>query len=606
MFYTSLHLDELVKRDFHALLEKTQAHYEQGNHPSDRPRYNRMLHKLFNQGVTLPPNTMNELNTWLDDMKKVGGNQQEAPKQEAPKQDVREVKYNKPGTTQSLFNPGNQPQQSEAQAKQQPEPQSQPEPAPQPESKPQPQNQDLPEMHEETPQPDDQNNPKSPLEIAFEALLKAEKEQSQQRKQQQEAQEKEQQKQQQEQQKQQQQDPKALDDLTKRVVVLEEDAVKQDEAIKKVDTLNRSTMEEHVSLERRVIDVEANYVGQQTFQDSIDAFEQKLAQVSKPTIVKIAERPEVKFEKRVHSAFAEVLFLAQMFQQVYLVGPAGSGKTSMAEDVATAMGRPFGFISCSAGMAEAHLLGRMIANGSYLSSRFVELYENGGLFLFDEVDAADANTMLVLNSALANGYLSVPNRQSKPVAQRHPDFVCLVAANTLGTGSFEYHGRNYLDAAFLDRFALSRHQVEYDLDLEREMLAGDAEMARVLHKMRFNLESTKTRRVLSTRAFISAAKLLLAGKTPQYVVDKLLLGWTDEEKNRARKDVVVPKASPLKAIGVKQAEAAKTKREQDAAVASKEAKKAELIAKEAASILRSKVTAPRVVKVQEEELAEAA
>lgn len=528
---------------------------------------------------------MNELNNWLDQMKKVGGTdvkQADAPEflPKTLKDELREVKYNKPGTLQSLFNPANKPEKSvleqrleeiKAQQPQMQQTQQQQETKIELEKV---ETKAKPELQAQPMPPEPQQPEKSGVELALEAALKALAEDARQRKSQQEQRE-------QQQQQQQQIDPEALEDLTHRVEVLEADAVKQDERLDKSDKVSKD-------LNTRLKDVENNYVGQQTFQDSNDAFEQKLAQVSKPTIVQIAGRPEVKFNKRVHCAFPEVLFLAQIFGQAYLVGPAGSGKTSVCEDVATAMGLDFGFISCSAGMAEAHLLGRMIANGTYLPSRFVQFYENGGLFLFDEVDAADANTMLVLNSALANGYLSVPNRQDNPVAKRHPDFVCLVAANTLGTGSFEYHGRNYLDAAFLDRFALSRHQVEYDLDLEREMLTGDAEMARVLHKMRFNLEQSKTRRVLSTRAFISTAKLLLAGKDPQYVIDKLLLGWTDEEKNRAKKDVVVPKVSPLKQIGLKQLEAAKTKREQEAAAKVK----AELAQKEADSIQkRSKVKA---------------
>lgn len=40
----------------------------------------------------------------------------------------------------------------------------------------------------------------------------------------------------------------------------------------------------------------------------------------------------------------------------------------------------------------------------------MEFYEEGGVFLLDEVDAADANVLLVINQALANGHLPVPNR----------------------------------------------------------------------------------------------------------------------------------------------------------------------------------------------------
>lgn len=495
------------------------------------------LQQLINSGIYIEPITMNDLNQWLQQMGQVGGPQGEQGKQgeaeldmpemeggvdigQQPPQGLREVRYNRPGTAQSIFNPQNQPEQSEGQQKkkgQQGQPQT---------------------------QTSNQNNQQMPATQEPSAI------------------------------------EKMLETAMKMAEQEREDRKRQhEEQMQKQQAQDSETVQQHEerlsNLEQRVEDIEGNYVGTATFEDGLGALQKQLSEVSQPKLVQIPERPEVRFDKRTHCEFDEVLFLAQLFQQVYIVGPAGTGKTSLAGDIAAAMSLPFGFISCTAGMAEAHLLGRMLADGKYLPTSFVDCFENGGLFLFDEVDAADANTMLVINSALANGILSVPNRAANPKAVRHPNFVCIVAANTLGTGSFEYHGRNYLDAAFLDRFALSRHRVDYDIALEREMLAGDAEMCRVLHKMRHNLETTKTRRVLSTRAFIGTAKLLLAGKDPQYVIDKLLLGWTDEEKARALQDVVVPKRSPLKDIGEKQREADKTKREQAAAAQRKSEKAAQ-------------------------------
>ena len=457
---------------------------------------------------------------------------------ESKPQGLREVRYNKPGTPQSLFNPTSKPIQSEAAA---------PPPAPSPAaSKPSYLENRLEQIRKQvSTSPAVQPEPDAGLQAMQENLAQAMKlaqEQAEQRRQQQ-----------QNQQQQAQVSSAVLEELVERV--------------EKVETDVKQAFDDLGNLDGRVRDIEGNYVGQQTFQDSIDAFEEKLAQVLTPTIINISERPQITFSKRTHVAFKEVLFLAEQFQQVYIVGPAGTGKTSLSADIAEALGLKFGFISCTAGMAEAHLLGRMLADGTYLGTSFVDCYEHGGVFLFDEVDAADANTMLVINSALANGILSVPNRAAQPVAKRHADFVCIVAANTLGTGSFEYHGRNYLDAAFLDRFALSKERVDYDVEMEREMIAGDAEMGRVLHKIRFNLEATKTRRILSTRAFLGTVKLLLAGKPPQYVVDKLMLGWTSEEVARAMKDVVVPKVSPLHKVGIEQHAIAVTARAKKAAEA---------------------------------------
>jgi MoxR-like ATPase len=184
-------------------------------------------------------------------------------------------------------------------------------------------------------------------------------------------------------------------------------------------------------------------------------------------------------------------------------------------------------------MSEAHILGRMVANGDYVSSQFVEIYENGGVFLFDEVDAADSNTLLIINSALANGHMSVPNRRDNPIAKRHKDFYCVCAANTFGKGSIEYAGRNILDDAFLDRFAGSKMLITYDSELEREICGAYKDLFRTLSVIRVNVEKYKIRRVVSTRAYVSGARALTNGHDLNEYIERFTTGWTQEEKSKA-------------------------------------------------------------------------
>ena len=118
-------------------------------------------------------------------------------------------------------------------------------------------------------------------------------------------------------------------------------------------------------------------------------------------------------------------------------------------------------------MSESQILGRLVPAGEngqfvFLSTQFLDAYENGGVFLFDEIDAADPNVLLVINSALANGHLSVPSRHEKPTAARHPDFICIAAANTFGHGADrQYVGRNQLDESTLDRFRIGTVPMDY-------------------------------------------------------------------------------------------------------------------------------------------------
>jgi MoxR-like ATPase len=261
-----------------------------------------------------------------------------------------------------------------------------------------------------------------------------------------------------------------------------------------------------------------------------------------PTYVSIAGREQVKLEGRLHKRFSECLVLCEQERQMFLSGPAGSGKTTLASQIAEAFKLQFAHLSCSAGMSEAHLLGRMLFDGTYAESEFVKLYEGGGVFLFDEVDAADANTLLVINSALANGYLSLPNRRTSQTAKRSPDFICIVAGNTWGGGSFEYHGRNHLDAAFLDRFCLAKVEVEYDVELEEEIAANKV-LSKLLHSIRKATLDKKVRRVISTRLFVSAKRLMSAGYTYEDVLARLTLGWNDDEKDKVMQSITIPKST---------------------------------------------------------------
>ncbi len=238
-----------------------------------------------------------------------------------------------------------------------------------------------------------------------------------------------------------------------------------------------------------------------------------------------------------HGATDDVLAaIAAGMRNVLLVGPAGSGKTTLAHTVADALGLPFASISCSAGMSEGQLLGRLLPTGDagrfeYSTAPLVNLYETGGVFLLDEVDAADANTLLVLNSALANGHLDVPNRLAQPTAQRHERFILIAAANTWGTGADrQYVGRNQLDAAFLSRFAGSVVEMGYDSALEQAIAGQDgAPLLATFLYTRGQLAANSVRRVWGTRELVAAVRWLRAGKSERDALRKLTVGWTADE-----------------------------------------------------------------------------
>ena len=249
---------------------------------------------------------------------------------------------------------------------------------------------------------------------------------------------------------------------------------------------------------------------------------------------------KVRITDAVHPAFKEVCVLANHRKNIFLPGPSGCGKSHLGRQVAEALGLRFGSISCSAGMSESQLLGRMIPQGTsgsfeFLGTEFLDCYESGGLFLFDEMDAADSNVLLVINSALANGTLSVPSRHGKPVAAKHADFVCIAAANTYGKGADRmYCGRNELDEATLDRFRIGTVPMDYDEKLEKK-LCPDAELFGRLRAYRMAIVLNRLERIVSTRFMIDAYEMVSEGGWDFDKIDeKLFAGWRDDEIKKVR------------------------------------------------------------------------
>lgn len=204
-----------------------------------------------------------------------------------------------------------------------------------------------------------------------------------------------------------------------------------------------------------------------------------------------------------HKALPHILIAVVAGASPFLVGPAGSGKTTLAEQCAKALGRPF--YMAARVTSEFKLVGFVDAHGKTVRTQFREAYEKGGGFLFDEVDASDPDAMTTFNAALANGYCDFPDG----MVQRHPDFFAIAAGNTFGRGADrQYVGRNQLDAATLDRFQV--FEVDYDEALEAK-LAGDEDWTRHVQRVRKAIMLEQVRHVVSPRASIMGARLLAAG-----------------------------------------------------------------------------------------------
>ncbi len=188
--------------------------------------------------------------------------------------------------------------------------------------------------------------------------------------------------------------------------------------------------------------------------------------------------------------------LATSIGPAMLIGPAGCGKTTIGKNVAKAFG--FDFYITSIVFDTHELLGFVDGHGNYKTTAFRQAFENGGVWVADEVDAWDAAALLAANSALANGYCTFPD-SALPV-KRHDNFRMIATANTYGHGADRiYVGRNELDGATLDRFGCI--DMTYDRVLEKALSTHD-EWLEYVWKVRDAVEKHSIRHVVSTRAIL--------------------------------------------------------------------------------------------------------
>ena len=164
-----------------------------------------------------------------------------------------------------------------------------------------------------------------------------------------------------------------------------------------------------------------------------------------------------------HSQFNYLLQIAKSNLSLHMIGPSGSGKTTIAKQIADELNLPFNLISCTRMMSVGHLLGFNTVNGVYSGTPFRDAVENGGVFLLDERNAADPNTLLCLNT-IRNGFVAFPDKR----VDVHPDFILIAASNP---ASSKFGARDVEDFSTTNRF----YNVYVDVDPELALALSSQE-----------------------------------------------------------------------------------------------------------------------------------
>jgi cobaltochelatase CobS len=230
-------------------------------------------------------------------------------------------------------------------------------------------------------------------------------------------------------------------------------------------------------------------------------------------------------------------------RNVMLYGPAGTGKTEWAQQLAANTGRPFALISCDNGTDASTLVGLTVPDPSggvsWQDGALTKAIRTPGCVVcLDEPSVARPGALFVLQNCLANRQLFIAETGTRISVANGVIF--LATDNTNGTGGGArkgYTDTNRLNAAFLDRFGV-RVFVDYmKPDDEAQVIVGytgcTVELARLLVTAATVTRAAANDQTLShgigLRRLLSWAELLIDGIEPETAFKAAVLNTAAEQ-----------------------------------------------------------------------------
>lgn len=218
-----------------------------------------------------------------------------------------------------------------------------------------------------------------------------------------------------------------------------------------------------------------------------------------------------------HRDFDKLLNLVSNKVPVMMTGDAGSGKTFGAKSVAKALDLDFRIFSFTNETSLGRTMGFMNATGQYVRTAVRDMYENGGVLILDEFDAANPNVAMALNNLLDGDEYTFDDGQ----IARHPEFRYVACTNTYGKGANkQFNARNKMDDATMDRFVYLAW--EYDEVLERNLF-GNTEATNAVLKIRANANKMGMNGLVTPRRTREVNKMVSIGFSVKDAVQMAIL-----------------------------------------------------------------------------------
>lgn len=225
-----------------------------------------------------------------------------------------------------------------------------------------------------------------------------------------------------------------------------------------------------------------------------------------------------------HFKYPKLLNYIANRKDVWVNGPAGSGKTTAIKQAADELEMPFYAQQLSQLSLKSELTGyRDLMDKSGVMTPFWEAYKNGGVFFGSEFDNWAPSVVTSVNVALANGYYPFPTETIK----RHPDFVMAVDGNTIGLGAENHYVTSRaVSGASRDRFRFLHWPI--DEELEFLMVPKKYEFwVKFVQNCRKLAKENGEVILITPRATIQGAEDLEMGFEKGEVIDNVLLRSTE-------------------------------------------------------------------------------
>jgi MoxR-like ATPase len=210
-------------------------------------------------------------------------------------------------------------------------------------------------------------------------------------------------------------------------------------------------------------------------------------------------------------------------QNVLLLGPRGTGKSSLAAEAAKKLKRGYCYIPCHTGATPEALIGQWIPNpkgGGYvwMDGVLTRAVRAGKVCLLDEVNSLKPEVAFAIHGLLDHRRELVltdkPDENGEPeVVSAHQNFGLIAAGNPF------YEGVRVMNEAFRDRFAVQL-QLGYHPLLDVAVLNDHPVVAKLdpkqvvaleqfVEKIRNSVKNKAIHSDVSTRAFLDLAENML-------------------------------------------------------------------------------------------------